>query len=287
VDRVGWPVETVEISAPGRYLLGDSPAEIRHLVEQARVYTPEANELFDLISVDPGSTVIDVGCGVLGVLHVLAERVGTNGRVVGLDREPRMVALGRDLAQQQNIAAEFIQADAAATGLPDGAFDLVHARTLLLNVQNPAEILVEMVRIAKPGGVVASQEPDAGAWNCDPPHPAFDILRGAILRAYRGTGKDFSIGRRIARMLRDAGLDDVRVRATVRVTSSGEYYQTFLLTIAGLVRDVIVEAGELTADEFHSYTTALRAHLEAPRTITCQPIMWQAWGRVGRQAGTN
>jgi len=64
------------------------------------------------------------------------------------------------------------------------------------------------------------------------------------------------------------------------VTRAGEYYQTFLLTIAGLVREVIVQAGELTADEFDSYAATLRRHLEAPGTITCQPIMWQAWGRA-------
>jgi hypothetical protein len=64
------------------------------------------------------------------------------------------------------------------------------------------------------------------------------------------------------------------------VTHPGEYYQTFLLTVSGLVRDVIVGSGELTADELDSYAAALRAHLEAPDTITCQPIMWQAWGRV-------
>jgi ubiquinone/menaquinone biosynthesis C-methylase UbiE len=276
-----------QVSESGRYLLGDSPAEIRHLVEQAEVYAHEANELFELIGVAPKTTAIDVGCGVMGVLHLLAERVGAEGRVVGLDREAQMVECGRQLAEQRGLAVEFIEADATATGLPDRAFDLVHARTLLLNVQNPEQILTELVRIAKPGGVVAVQEPDASAWNCDPPHPAFDTLRGAILSAYRRTGKDFNIGRRIARMLTEAGLDGVHVRPTARVTHAGEYYQTFLLTVAGLVREVIVQAGELTVDEFESYTAALRAHLEAPGTITCQPIMWQAWGRATTATGTN
>ena len=200
--------------------------------------------------------------------------------MVGLDREPRMVEYGRQLAEQHGLLVEFIEADATTSGVPDDAFDLVHARTLLLNVSNPAEIVAEMVRIAQPGGVVASQEPDAAGWSCDPPHPAFEILRRAILNAYRHTGKDFNIGRRIARMLRDAGLDDVRVRANARVTHVGEYYQTFLLTIASLVGDVIVASGELTANELDSYATALRAHLELPGTLTMQPVMWQAWGRV-------
>ena len=272
---------TSEISASGRYLLGDSPAEIRHLVEQAGVYAKEAAELFDLIGVDAGGAAIDVGCGVLGVVHLLAERIGRTGRVVGLDREPRMLEFARELAEQRHLAVEFIEADATATGLDDRSFDLMHARTLLLNVQNPQQVLAEMVRITKAAGVVIVQEPDAGAWSCDPPHPAFDILRAAILGAYRRTGRDFNIGRRIARMLRDAGLDDVRVRPTARATRSGEYYQTFLLTVSRFVRDVIVDSGELTADEIDSYAATLRAHLEAPDTITCQPIMWQAWARVG------
>jgi hypothetical protein len=140
-----------------------------------------------------------------------------------------------------------------------------------------------MTRLAKPGGVVAVQEPDASAWNCDPPHPAFEILRTAVLDAYRRTGKDFNIGRRIARMLCDAGLQNVRVRATARITRPGDYYQTFLPTIATLIRDVIVQAGELTTDQLCSHTTALRAHLDTPGTITCQPLIWQAWGQTGTQ----
>jgi ubiquinone/menaquinone biosynthesis C-methylase UbiE len=272
---------TSETSASGRYLLGDGPAEIRHLEEQAEVYAEEAADRFALIGVDPGAAAIDVGCGVVGVVHLLADQIGAAGRVVGLDREPRMLEFARELAARRDLGVEFIEADATATGLDDRSCDLAHARTLLLNVQNPQEVLVEMVRITRPGGVVVVQEPDAGAWNCDPPHPAFEVLRAATVSAYRRTGRDFNIGRRIARMLRDAGLDDVRVRPTARVTRSGEYYQPFLLTMSGLVRNVIVDSGELTGDEFDSYAAALRAHLESPNTITCQPIMWQAWGRVG------
>jgi SAM-dependent methyltransferase len=263
----------------GRYILGDSPAEIQHLVHQAEVYSEEANGLFDLIGIAPGRSAIDIGCGVMGVLHLLADRVGPTGRVVGLDRERRMVETGRELAQRRGLDIELIEADATRTDLPGGSFDLVHARTLLLSVANPEAILEEMVRLVRPGGVVAVQEADAAAWVCDPPHPAFDVLRSQILSAYRHTGKDFNIGRRLPRMLRAAGLEDVTARATARVTQRGDYYQTFLLTIATLVRDVILGSGELTADEFDAYVAELGTHLDQPGAITCQPVIWQAWGR--------
>ncbi|MBV9197449.1 MAG: methyltransferase domain-containing protein [Solirubrobacterales bacterium] len=271
--------ETPATGAKSRYLLGDSPAEVQQLVEQARVYAPEAEELLGRIGLQVGASAIDIGCGVPGILHLLADRVGRAGRIVGLDREPRMVETGRQLARKLDLDVELIEADATATGLHDDSFNLVHARTPLLNVANPEEILTEMIRIAKPGGVIALQKPDASAWGCDPPHPAFEILRAEILSAYRRTGKDFSIGRRIARMLTDARLADVQVRATAKVTAFGDYYQTFQLTIATLVRSIILDAGRLTADEFDSYALTLRNHLEDPRTRTCQPLMWQAWGR--------
>jgi ubiquinone/menaquinone biosynthesis C-methylase UbiE len=226
-----------------------------------------------------GSSAIDIGCGALGVLHLLAERTGPRGRVVGLDREPRMLETARRLAADRGLTIELIRADATATGLPDAAFDLVHARTLLLNVDNPQDVVAEMVRIARPGGIVAVQERDAQAWTCDPPHPAFEQLRDAIIDAYRRTGKDFNIGRRTGRMLRHAGLEDVQVRATARVTNPGSYYQTFLLTVAGLVRTVILDGGQILADELDAAMTSLDTHLNDPDTVTCQPIMWQAWAR--------
>ena len=89
----------------------------------------------------------------------------------------------------------------------------------------------------------------------------------------------------MARTLQAVGLDDVQVRATAKLTAAGDYYQTFLLTIATLVRSVVLDAGRLTADEFDSYARALRQHLEDPQTRTCQPLMWQAWGRKARVRG--
>lgn len=274
----------------GSYLLGNSPTEIEHLIAQAEVYAPEAQELLDRVGIGSGASAIDVGCGAMGIVHLLADQVGPKGRVVGLDREPRILETARGLAEGSGLAAEFIEADATATGLPADAFDLVHARTVLLNVSNPRELVAEMARLARGGGTVALQEPDAASWVCDPPHPAWPILREAVLAAYRRTGKDFNMGRRIGRLLRDAGLEDVQVRATARLTRPGDYYQTFLLTIASLVREGILAQGELTEDELTSYVAGLRAHLEAPGTLTCQPLMWQAWGRkstaeISRPAG--
>jgi ubiquinone/menaquinone biosynthesis C-methylase UbiE len=263
---------------PEAYLLGSSAAELEHLVAQAEVYAPEANELLNAIGLESGASAIDVGCGVLGILHLLASRVGPGGRVVGLDREPRILELASTLAEQRGVTAKLIEGDAAQTGLAAETFDFVHARTLLLNVADPEAVLTEMIRLAKPGGTVAVQEPDSAGWVCDPPHPSWELLRSALTDAYRASGKDFDIGRRTGRLLRDSGLDHVHVRVTARVTKPGDYYQTFLPTLVQLVADQILLGGALNAEQLDAHVKTLGAHLSAPTTITCQPLIWQAWG---------
>lgn len=264
--------------AGDRYLLGDSATEVEHLAHQAEVYAHEAAELLDRVGVAEGGSAIDVGCGVLGILALLCARVGFSGRVVGLEREARLLDAARQAAAQQGLPIEFVQGDANRLDLPSDSFDFVHERSVLLNVQSPATVIAEMVRIARPGGVVALEEPDSAGWVCDPPHPAWDPLLAELLAAYRRNGKTFNMGRRIARALRDAGVADVRVRVTARVTDGSEYYQTFLLTLTSLVRDQIITGGRLTAADFDAQSASLRAHLEQPGTLTCQPTLWQAWG---------
>ena len=230
-----------------RYWLGDSPPEISHLLAQAEFLGPDAADLLDRIGVAPGADVIDIGCGVLGILPQLRSRVGAGGRVVGLDIEPRLLAVAAQLSAQHDLAVQTVRADAASTGLPSGSFDLVHERMLLLNVTSPQQVVAEMARLARPGGVVAVQEPDSAAWATDPPHPAWELLLTEVTDVYPRTGRDFHTGRRAARLLRDAGLRDVQVRALARLTAPGEYFQMFLLTLAVLMREDILAGGQAHA----------------------------------------
>jgi ubiquinone/menaquinone biosynthesis C-methylase UbiE len=271
-------------AAGQQYWLGDSPPEIGHLLAQAEFLGPDAADLLDRIGVAPGASVIDIGCGVLGILPQLRSRVGDGGRVVGLDIEPRLLAVAGQLSARYGLAIETVRADAASTGLPPGSFDLVHERMLLLNVTGPQDILAEMTRLARPGGVIALQEPDSAAWVIDPPHPAWQLLLTEVFDVYPRTGKDFHTGRRAARLLRDAGLRNVQIRVLARVTEPGEYFHTFLLTLAMLMRQEILAGGRLTPGQLDASIAELREHLSQPGTLTCLPTIWQACG--GKPGGS-
>jgi ubiquinone/menaquinone biosynthesis C-methylase UbiE len=187
--------------------------------------------------------------------------------------------MARELADERGEPVELTVGDAAATDLPRGSFDLVHARFLLINVVNVDEIVAEMMQLARPGGTVAVQEPDCSYWACDPPHPAWDRLMQVAFNTWRVQGRDPAIGRTLGRTLRRAGLVDVHTHAHVIRTQTGDALQKNLLGVADAARPLIIESGTYNNDGINRLTEALHAHLDDPETTTGWAI-WQAWGRV-------
>ena len=149
------------------YALGSSPGESGRLQRQADELALDSRDLLDRVGLRPGHSVIDLGCGPRGILDMLAGRVAPAGRVVGLDADPAHTAMAAEFAAGRGLSGvEIMTADARRTGLPPGSFDLVHARTLLVNLPDPADVAAEMVRLARPGGWVASMEPDTEHGRC-------------------------------------------------------------------------------------------------------------------------
>ena len=270
----GWSTAAETTAA---YTLGAEEPERNRLMVQAEVWAPMAEWLLDQIGVSPGQRVIDIACGPLGIMHLLAERVGSGGEVFGLDREARMITMAREVAADRGLSLTLVEDDAAATSFPEAHFDLVHARTLMINIVNPDEIVREMRRITRPGGTVALQEPDCGYWVCDPPHPAWDRLVAAFTTTYRLQGRDFGIGRRLGRLLDDGGLSDVSTHAHVFRTKAGDVYQKLLLGVADAARPLMIEAGVYDSTTIDSLFAALHNHLDKPGTTTAFAF-WQAWG---------
>ncbi len=144
------------------YPLGSSLSESARLQRHAEELAADSAALLDRVGLRPGYGAIDLGCGPRGILDLLAGRVAPAGRVVGLDSDPAHAAMAAEFAAGRGLSGvEIITADARNTGLPSGSFDLVHARTLLVNLPEPADAAAEMMRLARPGGWVASMEP---AW---------------------------------------------------------------------------------------------------------------------------
>jgi ubiquinone/menaquinone biosynthesis C-methylase UbiE len=267
-------------TATGTYLLGASTGEQQRMLYQGEMFRAESAELLDRCGLSPGGRAIDVGCGPLGVLDLLAERVGPDGSLVGLDGSPQMLAAaGRSLAARGIGNAQLVQGDAGEINLPDGAFDLAHTRLVLMNVPDAGAVVDEMVRVVRPGGFVALQDVDWVSRICEPAHPAWDRLVEVLAELWRRRGTDVYLGRRLASMLRHRGCVEVGVHAVAKVFQHGDPYQMLVVERAEICRRPLVEAGLIGPDELGDRIEALRAHLSRPDTLVLHATMFQAWGR--------
>ncbi len=106
-----------------------------------------------------GATVLDMGCGAGLDSLIAAKRVGSTGRVIGLDFSESMLARARQAAAEVNLNnIEFRQADAENLFLEDDSIDVALVNGIF-NL-NPTRDLIfhELARVVRPGGVVYGAE---------------------------------------------------------------------------------------------------------------------------------
>ena len=277
--RTGAPAR----DAAGVYALGADTDETARLRRQSEELQPEARALLARLGelgLRPGQTALDLGCGPRGILDLLAEAVGPGGRVVGLDADPAHVTAARQYAFSQGLAdVEVLAGDARHTGLLAASFDLVHTRTLLVTIPEPAEVVAEMARLAKPGGLVASQEADAEFSICYPPLPEWDRLLALFRASFPRAGADLRLGRRLPELFRAAGLTDVGATVYAGSYPAGHSRRTVIPDLVRSLHPVILGLGLAGERELADVDAAVRAHLADPRTLMMPHLLVTAWGR--------
>jgi SAM-dependent methyltransferase len=170
-------------------------------------------------------------------------------------------------------------ADARTTGLSTGSFDLVHARTLLVNLPEPRHVAAEMVHLARPGGWVASMEPDTELALCYPPNRAFDRLGEIFTAVFSRHGADPWIGRRVPEFMRQAGLEEVYVEARVQMYPAGNSRRTIGLDLVRSMGPQVLELGLASAAELEDLDSAARSHLGDPHSVAMFGLLFLTWGR--------
>jgi len=276
----GTSVGGTEPAATAVYALGRNSAESARLQRQSDELRPLSAELLDRVGLKRGQSAIDLGCGPSGIIQLLSERVSPGGRVVGVDADPVHVTMAREFADERGLRdVEIVAADARHTGLPAASFDLVHSRTLLVTIPEPQTVVAEMVRLATPGGWVASLEADTEYALCHPPHPAFDRVCELFDDAFRRNGADPFIGRRLPELYREAGLEDIGVEARAPIHPAGNTRRTVRLDLVRSMRPTILERGLADEQELDELDRAVREHLADPNTLIMPALYFLAWGR--------
>ena len=236
--------------------------------------------LLDKIRLQPGSEVVELGCGHQGSLDLLADRVGPTGHVIGVERLALAVAQARRLVLDRGLVnVEIIHADARHTKLPRETFDLVTARMVLLTGPRPEEIIAAAFALARPGGVIAFHEADFVSHVCDPPLWAWTRLIDVLEQYGRLTGMDLHMARRLPRLLRDAGVVDVQTNPRIFIYPPGHGQRTGLLEFVTKMSHRILAERIIEPEELADLKRALAQHVADPETMIVSHLFLQAWGQ--------
>jgi ubiquinone/menaquinone biosynthesis C-methylase UbiE len=136
----------------GGALLGS----VASLEERGRSgYMAIVRGLIDRLAIEPGESVLEVGCGSGVIMRELARRTGGKNRLIGRDMNPYLLREARELAQRAGLIdhIDFGEGRAESLPLPDGAVDVALSSTVF--EEGDADLMLsEIVRVTRPGGRV-------------------------------------------------------------------------------------------------------------------------------------
>jgi ubiquinone/menaquinone biosynthesis C-methylase UbiE len=168
-----------------------------------------APRVADAARIQPGQRVLDVACGTGILAREVALRTGSNGRVVGIDRSPGMVAVAKQLAP----TIEWREGLAESLPFPDQSFDAVVSQFGFMFFTDRPQALREMLRVLAAGGRLA-----VAVWGSLENIPAYASVvalleRVAGQRAADALRAPFMLGNRkdLARLFSEAGVRSTEI----------------------------------------------------------------------------
>jgi SAM-dependent methyltransferase len=185
-----------------------SDAELGRYRAMAAHALAREDTLWTAAGIVPGARVVDLGCGPGTFLADLADRVGSLGRVAGVDDAEEAVRTAGAMVEQLDLRGrvDIVLARAEDTGLPAGSFDVAFMRNVLVhNGPSLNVILQHVAALLRPGGHLLSVEPDVTGLLIPDTAPDEQDLEHRWITMMRKRGNDPALGRQLAAVLAQAG----------------------------------------------------------------------------------
>jgi SAM-dependent methyltransferase len=174
-----------------------------------RFFQHFGSRLVALAPIHPGDQVLDVACGRGALLFPAAEKVGPQGKVIGIDYSEGMVEQTNADIQARGVEnARVLHMDAESLDFPDASFDCLICGFAIFFFPNFDKALSEFRRVLKPGGYVALSTWGRG----DPRWSWLDALSGrSRLQPESAHGPRFDLPEGMQAILAGAGFTDIQV----------------------------------------------------------------------------
>ena len=260
------------------YVLATGANAVRRLHVLHDIYAPAGRRILLQAGLAEGMRVADFGCGVGVVTRMLAEMVGPNGHVTGVDVNGAQLQQAGELCAGRGLTnISFLEASACSTGLPRNFFDLVYCRFLLLHLPDPAACLREMRDVLRPGGILVVEDGDLATASSIPPSAmnAFSYLFGRLGPA---RGVDYSMANNLYHLVIGEGFSDVNLEIHQPVILRGKN-RLFLKWSVEEAGPALVSEGIITPEDLTRTLAAMHDAAEDPNVLILAPRMSLVWAR--------
>jgi SAM-dependent methyltransferase len=229
------------------YILGTEERRRLELLQECT--DPLTTRSLDAIGIEPGWRCLELGAGGGSVAQMLCRRVGPAGRVLAVDLDTRFV----DELEEENLDVE--RRDILADGLPGDAYDLVHARLLLMHLPTREKFVGEMAAALRPGGWLLVEDLDT--------YPllalaegVYGAVMGKAIEAFHVANASATFGRQIPELFDAAGLEDVEVSCEVMTYRGGSPAAQMVTASMDQIRPLLRAVGA-TDDQFEDLRQVL------------------------------
>lgn len=191
--------------APTAYLPGYK--DVKH--HELRTAETDASYLLptlqSMVANNPNLTLLDIGAGSGTITASLAKYL-PRGEVTALDLSEEILKQASAYAKEKGINnIRFQTANVNNLPFADNTFDVVHTSQMLCYQSAPADSLREMLRVLKPGGVVAVRECDMRMWSYYPELPALKKFHQIQIATHAAAGGSNVIGPQLVSLALKAG----------------------------------------------------------------------------------
>lgn len=244
------------------------------LLDSLPYYRKVKQRSYELLELLPGMSVLEIGCGLGDDALRMAELVGPDGKVTGVDSSVRMVETASS-RNRDGRSVDFLQADARHLPFVDESFIRCRTDRTLQHIECPGIAIVEMVRVLKHDGILVAYDNNWATFSLS------GTDRNTTQRVERRWASAFvnpEIGNELHRYFSDAGLNEVAEYPSVSLVDDFEMADQIYNLRQTVER--LVEEGELTRETAINWLADLEQQSVAGR-FHCSLTAFTVVGRKG------
>jgi SAM-dependent methyltransferase len=236
------------------YILGTEERRRLELLQECA--DPLTTRSLDAIGIEPGWRCLELGAGAGSVAQLLCRRVGPSGRVVAVDLDTRFL----EELPEDNLDVD--RRNVLVDGLPGDAYDLVHARLLLMHLPTREKFVGEMAAALRPGGWLLVEDLDTFPFQTTLTEGVYADVMDKVIAAFHAGNAASEFGRQLPALFDAAGLEDVEAVCEVMTFRGGSPYSQMFMASADQLRPALLAVGA-TEDQLD----------DLPRVLA-DPAMW-------------